>query len=193
MSTATIARVRGVIAASTAAGSRFSVDASTSANTGAAPSRMKQFAVATNEIGDVITSSPGPSPSPWQSRCSPAVPLVTATACGAPTRSAKSSSKRSIAGPIERRPGAQHLEDELLLALPDVRLRERNPPDGGAHASAGARSGWRRTRATAPSARRRRERCRGTPSGASASPARAGRSRGRRPTGSASPRRPCRP
>jgi hypothetical protein len=41
---------------------------------------MKQFAVATNEIGDVITSSPSPSPSPWHNRCRPAVPLVTATA-----------------------------------------------------------------------------------------------------------------
>ena len=38
MSTATIAFVRGVIAASTAAGSMFSVRASTSANTGVAPS-----------------------------------------------------------------------------------------------------------------------------------------------------------
>src|SRR5215207_118997 len=104
MSTATIARVCGVIAASTADGSRLSVDASTSANTGVAPSRMKQFAVATNEIGDVITSSPSPRPKPWQRRCRPAVPLVTVTAYGAPTRSAKSSSKRSITGPIESLP-----------------------------------------------------------------------------------------
>jgi hypothetical protein len=37
MSTATIALVRGVIAASTAAGSRFSVSGWTSANTGVAP------------------------------------------------------------------------------------------------------------------------------------------------------------
>jgi len=38
MSTATIAFVRGVIAASTAAGSRFSVCGSMSAKTGVAPS-----------------------------------------------------------------------------------------------------------------------------------------------------------
>ena len=62
MSTATMAFVRGVIAASTAAGSMFSVDGSTSAKTGNAPSRMKQFADATNDSGDVITSSPGPNP-----------------------------------------------------------------------------------------------------------------------------------
>ena len=54
--------VRSVIAASTASGSRFSVRGSTSANTGVPPSRMKQFAEATNENGDVITSSPGPMP-----------------------------------------------------------------------------------------------------------------------------------
>ncbi len=62
MSTATIARVRSVIAASTAAGSMLSVTGSTSAKTGVAPSRMKQFADATNDSGDVIASSPGPSP-----------------------------------------------------------------------------------------------------------------------------------
>src|SRR5215208_6013539 len=104
MSTATIARVRSVIASSTAPTSRSRVRASTSAKTGTAPSNMKQFAVATNEIGDVTTSSPGPRPAMWQSRWRPAVPLETAAANGAPTRSANSSSKRSITGPSESRP-----------------------------------------------------------------------------------------
>src|SRR5918996_592737 len=54
MSTATTAFVRGVIAASTAPGSRLSVCGSMSANTGVAPSSRKQFADATNENGDVI-------------------------------------------------------------------------------------------------------------------------------------------
>ena len=80
MSTATIARVLAVIAASTADGSRFSVTGSTSANTGVAPSSRKQFADDTNESGEVITSSPGPSPAILQRRCSPAVPLETAAA-----------------------------------------------------------------------------------------------------------------
>ena len=80
MSTATTAFVRSVIAASTAAGSRFSVRGSTSAKTGVAPSKMKQLAEATNETGEVIASSPGPRPAMWQSRCSPAVPLETAAA-----------------------------------------------------------------------------------------------------------------
>ena len=78
MSTATSAFVRGVIAASTAAGSRFSVRGSTSAKTGVAPSKMKQFALEAKEIGEVIASSPGPSPAIRQSRCRPAVPLETA-------------------------------------------------------------------------------------------------------------------
>ena len=104
MSTATIAFVRSVIAASTAAGSRLSVAGSMSAKTGVAPSSTKQFAEATNENGDVITSSPGPTPAIRQSRWRPAVPLETATAYGAPTRSAISSSKRSIVGPSESRP-----------------------------------------------------------------------------------------
>ena len=80
MSTATIAFVRSVIAASTAAGSRFSVRGSTSAKTGVAPSTTKQFADATNENGEVIASSPGPRPAARARRCSPAVPLESATA-----------------------------------------------------------------------------------------------------------------
>ena len=49
MSTPTMALVRSVIAASTAAGSRFHVRGSTSAKTGTPPSYMKQFADAANE------------------------------------------------------------------------------------------------------------------------------------------------
>ena len=44
------------------------------------PSKMKQFAVATKAIGDVITSSPSCTPAMWHSMCSPAVPLETAAA-----------------------------------------------------------------------------------------------------------------
>src|SRR5215208_6918436 len=102
MSTATIARVLGVTAASTACGSRLSVCASTSANTGVAPSYMKQFAEATNEYGDVITSSPGPIPAIRAARWRPAVPLETAAAYGAPTRSANIPSKRGTCDPSDR-------------------------------------------------------------------------------------------
>src|SRR6476659_4853563 len=65
---------------------------------------MAQFAEATNEYGDVITSSPGSMPATMQSRWRPAVPLDTAAAYGAPTAAASSSSKRSMVGPSESRP-----------------------------------------------------------------------------------------
>src|SRR5439155_1321762 len=65
---------------------------------------MKQFALEPTEIGDVIASSPGPSPAMCASRWRPAVPLETAATYGAPMRSASSSSKRSIVGPSESRP-----------------------------------------------------------------------------------------
>ncbi len=65
---------------------------------------MAQFAEATNEYGEVMTSSPGPSPAATHRRWSPAVPLETAAAYGAPTASANDSSKRSIVGPSESRP-----------------------------------------------------------------------------------------
>ena len=78
MSTATTAFVRSLIEASTAAGSMFSVRPSTSAKTGRAPSNTKQFADDANDSGDVIASSPGPSPALRHRRCNPAVPLETA-------------------------------------------------------------------------------------------------------------------
>jgi hypothetical protein len=78
MCTGRIAFVAGVIAASTAAGSRLSVRGSMSANTGLAPSYSAQFAEATKEKGVVTTSSPGPIPASRMHRCRPAVPLETA-------------------------------------------------------------------------------------------------------------------
>src|SRR5918994_5557366 len=65
---------------------------------------MKQLADATNEYGDVITSSPSATPPITARRWRPLVPDETAAAYGAPTVSAKSCSKRSIAGPSESRP-----------------------------------------------------------------------------------------
>ena len=109
---------------------------STSAKTGTPPSMMKQFAVATNETGDVITSSPGSTPAMWQSMCKPG-------------RAARHRGRVGRADPlgdqlleaIDRRPEreparAQDVEDELLVALIDVRARERNA-GFGPHASAG--------------------------------------------------------
>ena len=57
--TGMIALVRGVTAASTAAGSMF-WSGSTSAKIGVAPTATIAAVEATNEFGGVITSSPGP-------------------------------------------------------------------------------------------------------------------------------------
>jgi len=56
--TAMIAFVYGVMAASTAAGSRQNVSRSMSANTGTAPTEMTELADAMKVYGGTITSSP---------------------------------------------------------------------------------------------------------------------------------------
>ena len=191
MSTATMPRVRSVTAASTAEGSMFNVTGSTSAKTGSAPSRMKQFADATNDNGDVITSSPPPSPAMRQSRCNPAVPLDTAAAYGAPTRAAISSSNCSIHGPRDNRPD-RSTSRTSSSSRSSIHGRESGTSRVTGFTLRLVRATPRRTRASAPSARSGRARCRGTPAGSRASPRPAGRLRGRRSRGSASPQRPCR-
>ena len=80
-----IARVRGVVTASTVAGtSHGSVRPWTSAKTGVAPVYAIALTVATKVIDGTTTSSPGPRPAAAQMRCRPAVPLATASACRAP-------------------------------------------------------------------------------------------------------------
>ena len=78
------ALVRGVTARSIAAGSMLSVSGSTSTNTGRAPRWTMTLAVEANVIGDVITSSPAPTPTASSARCSAAVHEFTATQCAAP-------------------------------------------------------------------------------------------------------------
>src|ERR1700722_16499011 len=60
--TGMMARVRGVMAAAIRSMSMLWLRGSMSANTGVAPTSMMTFAVATQEFGVVITSSPGPMP-----------------------------------------------------------------------------------------------------------------------------------
>ena len=60
--TGMIALVRGVMAASSLARSILRVTGSISANTGVAPTSIITLAVATHEIGVVMTSSPAPIP-----------------------------------------------------------------------------------------------------------------------------------
>ncbi len=60
-----------------------------SAKTGFAPQNNMEFAVATNENGVVMTSSPCVIPLAIKATCSAEVPLLTATACFVPQYSAK--------------------------------------------------------------------------------------------------------
>ena len=84
-STGMSAFVRGVIAAlDRAPRSMLSVSGSTSTNTGRAPRCTMTLAVDANVIGEVITSSPAPTPTASSARCSAAVHEFTATQCGAP-------------------------------------------------------------------------------------------------------------
>ncbi len=68
MWTGSSAAVRSPIAAAAASGSMHSVTGSMSANTGRAPSNSGAFADATNENGDVTTSSPRSTPTARSAR-----------------------------------------------------------------------------------------------------------------------------
>ena len=73
-----------------------------STNTGFARSNRIELADATNENGDVITSSPSETPTARSARCNAAVPDETADANGAPTRAANACSNAGTRGPSER-------------------------------------------------------------------------------------------
>ena len=80
------------------------VAASMSTNTGVAPQCRTLLAVAMNEWLTVTTSSPGRTPTASSARCSAAVPLDTAHACGAPTNPANSRSNAATSGPCITQP-----------------------------------------------------------------------------------------
>src|SRR2546428_5051469 len=82
----------------------LSVPESTSTKTGRAPTAKIMFPVAAHVMGVVTTSSPGPTPAARSARCRPAVAELIATACAAPTVSAKASSKRVTRGPLVNHP-----------------------------------------------------------------------------------------
>jgi hypothetical protein len=90
--TGTMARVLGVMRASSFAGSMFSVRGSTSQKTIFAPSTENANAVATHVTGVVITSVSGPTPAAMPARVRPVVADVTASACFTPQKAAKASS-----------------------------------------------------------------------------------------------------
>ena len=129
---------------------RQSVAGSTSQKTGRASSNSRQLDEAMKLSGVVRTSSPRPHPSSRTARWSAAVPLETATASSTPRRSAKSRLEARQHRAEREHARAQHLEDELLLALAEDRPRERYPL-GAAQASPDRRRrGVRRSRPRPP-------------------------------------------
>ncbi len=126
MWTGSSAVVRSVTAAAAAEASRFSVTGSMSTNTGRARSNRIELALATNENGDVITSSPSETPTARSARCKAAVPDETALAYGAPTRAANASSNAGTRGPSERCRERSTSSTACLLELADDGTRDRD-------------------------------------------------------------------
>src|SRR6186713_1754297 len=102
--TGMIAFVRSLTSSATWSGSMLRSESRTSANTGVAPVWTMTFAVAGQVIGDVITSSPGPTPTASSARCKAAVPEATASTCSASTNSAKRRSSSAAFGPVVSQP-----------------------------------------------------------------------------------------
>src|SRR5262245_1483673 len=76
----------------------------TSTNTGVAPQWTITLAVAGHVIGEVITSSPGSTPSAISERCSAAVPDASASTCFASRYSAIRRSSSAARGPVVSQP-----------------------------------------------------------------------------------------
>src|SRR5947209_9108850 len=145
MWTGSRAAVRDVTAVVTASGSTFSVTGSMSAKTGRARSYTATFALATNENGLVITSSPSLTPTARSARCSPAVPLETALANGARTRSANARSNSGSSGPSASRPERSAASTRASSSGPIIGLASGRASSGrrlkATLRSAGSRSG----------------------------------------------------
>ena len=104
--TGMMARVCGVMAASTASRSMLRVRGSISTKTGLAPTATTTLAVATQVTAVVMTSSPGPMPAMRKATSMVAVPLEKART-GRPPNSAEScASKASTFGPEVIQPEA---------------------------------------------------------------------------------------
>ena len=110
-----IAFVRGVIAASTAAGSMQKSSSRMSTRTGVAPARRITLTVALKLNETVMTSSPGPMPSACSTASWATVPLLIRTAWRTPQYAAQASSNAAVRRPMASMPGAEDLQDGLLL------------------------------------------------------------------------------
>src|SRR3954463_6871313 len=99
-----IAFVRSLTSERTDSASMLSVSSRMSANTGVAPVCTITFAVAGHVSEDVITSSPGPTPSATSDRCRAAVPEETASTCFASRYSRMRASSSAVRGPVVSQP-----------------------------------------------------------------------------------------
>ena len=99
-----IARVRGVIAASTRSGSMHHVSGVTSTMTGRAPAAIGAYAVAANVRAGTITSSPHPTSSALHATSIVTVPFIIKTPWRAPWYAAKASSNAAAFTPGSGKP-----------------------------------------------------------------------------------------
>ncbi len=139
----TIARVRGVIAASTAAGSTFSVRSSMSAKTGVARSCRITLADAMNEKLDVIDLVPRLEAEAVERDVEARRPARAGDGEARPDPVGERALERRHHLAARQRVRAQHVHHQLPLTLPDVGAGERDRP--GRHHAAGqtaARTGY---------------------------------------------------
>ena len=111
-------------AAATARGSRLSVAASTSTNTGRAPACTIASAVKAAESEVVTTSSPAPMPSARSARCSASVPFADGDGVARPERRGELALERLDLGPEDEPAGVEHARDrgvDLAAQRGDVR------------------------------------------------------------------------
>ena len=96
------------------------------------------MAEATNENGEVTTSSPSPTPIARSPRCSAAVPEETALACGDAEPRGEGRSNAGMRGPSESWPERSTSMTARLLRLAQHGLGDRDDVRGHAHAGARA-------------------------------------------------------
>ena len=87
-----------------------------SANTGTAPAWRSTFAVETQVMGVVITSSPGFTPQASTARWSAAVPVLAPSAWRTPSRVASNCSNRPARGPVASQPERRQASTSAISA-----------------------------------------------------------------------------
>ena len=118
--------MRGVMAASTAAGSSTNVSGSTSAKTGVARSKSITLAEATNEMGAVMTSSPAPMPAARTQQVQAGRAARDRDGVLAAAEGRELLLEVARVGAEAEHARAQRGEHVLLLLRPDVGPRERD-------------------------------------------------------------------